>query len=123
MGSTEEKYAAPPPSYGDATGAIPPAGETPQTAPAVNAATNVTMQQNQPQVVYVQQAPHDPNSRLVHCNRCMCTVPTYTRTYYGTFPLLACIFCPLIGWTICCMSLTQAHYCTRCNIRLLNVNP
>lgn len=45
-------------------------------------------------------------------------VLTHTRTYYGTFPLLCCIFCPIIGWIICMTSLRQDHYCTRCNARI-----
>merc|ERR1739838_420668 len=76
--SVEEKYAAPP-SYDNATGnvsALPGAGVSSQATPQAQP-------QVQTQIVYVQQRPQDPNSQIVHCDRCCTNVPTYTRTYYG----------------------------------------
>ena len=84
--STEEKYAAPPPAYDDATklpgdktaSSMPPAGATPATTTQPQGNTNCCffLTRNEfsvvQQVVYVQ--PSDPAGQLMHCNRCNCQV-------------------------------------------------
>ena len=85
--STEEKYAAPPPAYDDATklpgdktaSSMPPAGATPATTqpqPQGKLCKLLFFTRNEfsvvQQVVYVQ--PSDPAGQLMHCNRCNCQV-------------------------------------------------
>ncbi|CBY22662.1 unnamed protein product [Oikopleura dioica] len=97
-------------------------------APPPYAAT----QHQQPQTIYVQQAPQQPQVIVVdpygnpagiqtrHCNCCQSQQQVVYRPGYTPGTILCCLFFPICGWIMCCQSMAaEGHYCVRCGAKVM----